>query len=77
MEEDAGGFADVVRAEGAPSNLLRIAAAEGLDVLPVEDNGTLGNAMDDVVLTSEMAEDDRSSGSTRWKRQNDPLRAET
>merc|ERR1719287_261671 len=35
-EEDAGGLADVVGPEGAPADLLGVAAAGGLDLLPVE-----------------------------------------
>ena len=52
-EKDAGGLTDEVSAKGAPPNLIGVAAAGGLDLLVVEDNGALGNAVDGVVLTSE------------------------
>jgi hypothetical protein len=56
-EEDSGGLADVVGAEGTPADLLGVAAAGGLDLLAVEDkevaidlDGSLGDAVDGVVL---------------------------
>lgn len=56
-EEDSGGLADVVGSEGAPADLLGVAAAGGLDLLSVEDkevsidvDGSLGGSVDGVVL---------------------------
>mmetsp|Transcript_46656 Transcript_46656/g.99004 ORF Transcript_46656/g.99004 Transcript_46656/m.99004 type:complete len:217 (+) Transcript_46656:672-1322(+) len=56
-EEDAGGLADIVGSEGTPADLLGVAAAGGLDLLAVEDkevpidlDGSLGDAVDGVVL---------------------------
>ena len=58
--EDANGLADVVSDKGAPTDLLGVAAAGGLDLLAIGDeevpldlDSARGNVVDGVVLTSE------------------------